>query len=57
MNYNDRTKRLPVTLKPEDNTLLIKLQAAIQIKEDRRLPISEVVRLAIRNLAAAHNIS
>jgi hypothetical protein len=53
---NNGSIRIPVTLKPEDNDLLIKLRAIIEARSKKRITVAEIVRMALRELAASHNI-
>ena len=46
-----QSSRLPVSLTAEDNALVIALQAILQARQQKRLSISSIVRLALRNLA------
>lgn len=40
-----------------DTKLVFKLQATIQLKENRHISIAEVVRIALQQLAKANNVA
>lgn len=50
------TTRIPVTLKDADTELMIKLEAALQARLNRRLSIADIVRIALRTQAKAEGI-
>jgi hypothetical protein len=55
-HMSQATNRLNVPVDEEINTILIKLKGALELKEGKRLTYSEVVRMAIRQLAQSHAI-
>lgn len=48
--------RVPVGLRPDDNTLLIRLQALLQAELCKRVSVAEIVRMALRELAKAKGL-
>lgn len=49
------TKRLAVHLSAEEERAIVTLQAAWQLQLNKRLSLSEVVRIAIRNQLTVEN--
>ncbi len=49
--------RIPVTISSDENQLLINLQAVLQSKQQKRLSVAEIVRMALRELAKANNVA
>jgi hypothetical protein len=49
--------RIPVTISKDENQLIINLQAVLQSKLQKRLAVAEIVRMALRELARANNVS
>ena len=46
----DKFTRLPVSMYPEDNERIIKLQAVIQARLGKRVSAAHIVRMALREL-------
>lgn len=48
--------RIPVTLNSEDDALMRQLRIVLETKLEKRLSVAAIVRMALRELASAHNI-
>lgn len=56
-NEKPKYSRLPVSLTPEDNALLIALQSAIMCRLGRRVSCAEIVRISLRSQAEIEGVS
>lgn len=56
LNESIKKIRIPVTLEPEDNQLLIKLRGVLEAKYQKRYSVAKIVRLALSELAKANHV-